>query len=144
MSFAGFKVAGMHTVDVNYNPTANFASSSAATASQNVLYASTVKVVSSALSAAIGATVTYTATVAGNATAGIPTGTVTFYDNGVAIPVGQSITLDGNGKATIQISYPAAGTHKITVVYSGDTNYNPSTSAAISEVIKGSTGNRLV
>ena len=142
-AFPGFASTGTHTVVAIYNPTGNFSASSSSTASQNVLFTSTTTVTSSLLSAAIGQAVTYTVAVTGNS--GTPTGTVTFYDNGVAIPAGQSLTLDANGHATVTLSYAAAGTHKITAIYSGDgVLYSPITSAAITETIKSGSGTRLV
>ena len=56
----------------------------------------------------------------------VPTGTVTFYDNGVAIPTCTSVPLVG-GVATCTVTL-GAGTHVISAVYSGDANFNGSTS----------------
>jgi len=55
-----------------------------------------------------------------------PTGTVTFLDG--ASPVGSGVDLDG-GTATLPISTLTAGTHSITAVYSGDSNYPGATSS---------------
>ena len=143
LSFAGFSAIGFHTVVAVYNPTANFTANSSPTLEQNVLTASTVTVASSAKSASTGQAITFTAKVAG--VGGIPTGTVTFFDNGVAIPTGQSISLNAAGQATLTLTYAAAGTHDITVVYSGDSTFNPaSTASALVEVIKNASGTRLV
>jgi hypothetical protein len=68
--------------------------------------------------------VTFTATAAVGAL-GTPTGTVNFMDGGS--PVGTS-SLDASGVAKLSISTLAAGTHNITAVYSGDTNYASFTS----------------
>ena len=132
---------GAHSITAVYNlaGAGNFATSSSNSLNQNVMFAAAVTVASSAATAAPNQIVTLTASVTG--ADGVPTGTVTFYDNGVAIASAQDITLDATGKAAIQISYPSVGTHKITVVYSGDGTYNPATSAALTETVKvGSTG----
>ncbi len=71
---------------------------------------------------------TYTATVSPVAPAtSVPTGTVQFsIDNN---PIGGPVALDGSGHATsIVLSTPeTAGSHTISAVYSGDTNYKTST-----------------
>jgi hypothetical protein len=66
--------------------------------------------------------VTYTATV--SSTAGKPTGTVTFEDGGVAISTctGVPVTVS-TGVASCAVIYTATGTHSITVLYNGDTNF---------------------
>jgi hypothetical protein len=71
--------------------------------------------------------VTLTATVAPG-TAGSPTGTVNFLDGATQIG---STALTG-GVATFSTSALTAGSHSITAAYSGDSNYNVSTSTAIS------------
>jgi large repetitive protein len=52
---------------------------------------------------------------------GTPTGTVSFMDSLSTIPLGQG-TVSG-GVATLSISSLAMGSHSITAVYSGDTNF---------------------
>jgi hypothetical protein len=56
-----------------------------------------------------------------------PTGTVTFYDNGVSLGTSTVVS----GMATFSTTFGATTTHAITAVYSGDTNYLPSTSSAV-------------
>ena len=74
-----------------------------------------------------GASVTLTATITPSPVGGAQaTGTITFYDNGVAI--GTS-TVSGNA-ATFTLSTLAIGTNAITAVYSGDASHNGATSAA--------------
>jgi subtilase family serine protease len=64
-----------------------------------------------------------------------PTGTITFYDGGAAIP--GNVTLTGsagtlntpaNLYATLTTTFSATGTHAITATYSGDANYTGVTS----------------
>ena len=61
---------------------------------------------------------------------GIPSGTINFYEFGNLIG---TATLNSSGVATIFLPL-SSGTHTITAVYSGDTDYNPaSLTKAISE-----------
>src|SRR6516225_10682669 len=57
---------------------------------------------------------------------GTPTGTVTFFDGGS--PLG-TVTLPFAGPATFTAFGLVAGTHPITVTYSGDANFIGSTAA---------------
>jgi hypothetical protein len=73
--------------------------------------------------------VTFTGKV--SATSGTPTGTVTFLDGTAKLGTG---TLS-SGSATFQTSSLAAGVHNVTVAYSGDTNFNASTSKTLSQTV---------
>jgi hypothetical protein len=74
--------------------------------------------------------VTFTATV--SSSAGTPTGTVSFYDG--ATLLGSGVVNSGVG--TFTTSVLAAGSHSITAVYSGDSNFGAATSNGISETIQ--------
>jgi predicted outer membrane repeat protein len=93
--------------------------------------ATTTKVVPSINPSAVNQSVTFTATV--TAAYGTPTGTVTFLSNGTSIGTG---TLAG-GVATLSTSTLPVGTNSITVMFGGSTDYNASTSPALSEVTDG-------
>ncbi len=80
--------------------------------------------------ALLKAPVTLTATLPSPANP--PTGTVVFMDGGAQIG---SATIS-SGAASITISSLAAGTHNVTAVYSGDTSYQPATSAPVSVTIE--------
>ncbi|MHB1582441.1 MAG: alkaline phosphatase family protein [Acidimicrobiales bacterium] len=86
----------------------------------------------SANPAAIGDTVTYTASVSP-----IPDqGTVSFSDGGSPIAGCTGVPVDAAaGTATCQVTYPAGGSHSIVAAYSGDSLYQPSTSATLTEVV---------
>lgn len=71
--------------------------------------------------------VTFTATVTGPTNAGTPTGTAQFIIDGSNS--GAPVTLDVNGVATLSTSSLTAGSHTITVDYSGDSNFTVSTGA---------------
>ncbi len=77
-----------------------------------------------------GQTVTLTATVIPQ-TSGTPTGSVTFYDGATMIGT-QGLS---GGAAQLSTSSFTAGSHSITVVYSGDTNYQASTSSALLQTV---------
>jgi len=65
---------------------------------------------------------------------GVPTGTITFSDNGTPLP-GGVVVLSG-GAASLGISTLAAGTHTITAAYSGDAWFAASTSAPLSQIVQ--------
>ena len=84
-------------------------------------------VVSSANPSVFGQSVTFTATVTANAPgSGTPTGTVTFMDGSTTLGTG---TLNGSGVATFSTSGLSVGSHSITAVYGGDTDFTTSTSS---------------
>jgi len=67
-----------------------------------------------------------------------PSGTVTFSDGGTPIgsPVsvvsaGASATAFASGTAALPWTFSSTGSHNITAVYSGDTNYATSSATAI-------------
>jgi hypothetical protein len=79
----------------------------------------------------INEAVTFTATVAPNTLTTAPTGTVTFYVDGVA---GTPVTLPTAAPytATYKTDFPTAGKHSVSATYaSGDTTYTGSSSAAL-------------
>jgi len=92
-------------------------------------------VLSSASQAAEGQVVTYSASIS-TTVGGLPTstGSVEFEDDSSPIPScsGQPVS---RGQATCSVSYPTAGTHVITAVYSGDPSRSGSTSAPVIEII---------
>ena len=73
---------------------------------------------------AFGQSITFSADVAVISGLGIPTGSVTFIDGNSVIGTG---TLN-EGVATLTTSNLSVGSHSITAVYSGDNNFNTSTS----------------
>lgn len=94
--------------------------------------ATSTALTSSANPSALTQSVTFTATVT-SSSALAPTGTVTFMDGATAL--GSPVTLNGSGVATLAISTLSAGTHSITAVYSGDANFEGSTSSPLSQVV---------
>jgi hypothetical protein len=106
-----------------------------ATASLTVIKGNTVTtLVASPTSPLAGQTTTFTATVAPattpNPSALAPTGTVMFFVNGVATP--ESVI---NGVATFNTVLTATTGNFVTAVYSGDTNWNGSSSSQLDVII---------
>jgi hypothetical protein len=88
---------------------------------------------SSAESAAFGQSVTLTATVSpGPPEAGIPTGTMTFYDGAAVLDVAP---IDASGRAVLTIRTLGLGDHAITAVYSGDARSSGGRSGSLSESV---------
>jgi hypothetical protein len=84
--------------------------------------------------AAMGATVTFTATVAPVPT-GSSLGTVSFYNGSTLLGTG---TVNSSGVATYTTSSLAVGPESITAVYSGNAGFATSTSSAVTETITAS------
>jgi CSLREA domain-containing protein len=72
-----------------------------------------------------GATLTLTATVA-SATTGTPTGTVSFYDGSTLLGTGTLAAGASGDVATFSTTALGSGSHTITAVYGGDTNFSAS------------------
>ena len=130
--------AGSHTILASY-------SGDAANAASNFSIVETINgggggggttstsVTSSANPAAVGATVTFTATVTGNS----PTGTISFSDSGANIGCA-AVPLTA-GVATCSTAALAQGTHTIVASYGGDAG-NMGSSGTVTEVISGGGG----
>lgn len=93
-------------------------------------------VTSSANPSAFGQSVTFTATVTGEAGAnGTPGGTVNFFDGATQIGSGTLTTVNGHQQATFTTSSLSIGPHSITAVYGGDANFNGGTSPILTQTI---------
>jgi len=90
----------------------------------------TTTVLSSTNPSGLGASVTFTATVANSGA--LPTGSVTFLDG--ATPIGDSV-LDATGTAMLSVSDLTLGTHSITASYPGDANNLASVSAPLTQAV---------
>src|SRR3989454_135881 len=122
-----------HSITATYLGNANFNTSTSAAVSQVVNKANTTTTVASSVNPSVfGQSVTFTATVAAVAPgAGTPSGTVTFLDGATTLGTG---TLSG-GTATLTTSTLAVGSHSITASYGGDSNFNTSTSAVLTQTV---------
>jgi hypothetical protein len=124
---------GSHSITATYNGNATHAASTSSVLTQFVNAAppatTTTTITSSNNPSTFGQSVTFTATVA--TASGTPTGTVTFFDGATNIGSG---TLSGN-TATYTTSALSVGSHNITSVYSGNSNYATSTSSVLIQVV---------
>jgi hypothetical protein len=121
---------GTHSITAVYGGDSNDAFSTSPALSQVVNKATTTTSVNSSASpSTFGTSVTFTA----NVTPSTATGTVTFMDGTLSLGSG---TLTG-GQATFSTANLTGGTHSITAVYGGDTNYSGSTSGTLSQVVNG-------
>lgn len=119
---------GTHIITAEYAGNANNGSAVSAPLTQVIQQATTSLVLTASVNPVVsGQPVVLTATASSNG--GIPSGQVQFLDGGVALGAG---TLSGSGVATLQVSTLTAGVHVITVVYAGDTKYQPANSNALS------------
>jgi hypothetical protein len=130
---------GSHAITATYSGDSTYATSTSLALTQTVnsttKSATTTAVNSSLNPSTVGANVTFTAIVI-SSTAGAITGTVQFYDGGTAL--GSPVTV-ASGSAMYSSSALAQGSHTITATYSGDANYQTSTSPAITQIVNAST-----
>jgi hypothetical protein len=134
---------GSHTVTAVYNGDSFYASSSAAPLTITVARGSTTSAITLSPSSGLQFSAFNMSAQVTAATSNIPTGTFTFYAGATQIGIasidartGMATLLDtlqaaGSFTAAHYLNYGLnAGTYAITAVYSGDTNYAPSTSSA--------------
>ncbi len=122
-------LTGVQQVVANYQGNSFFDPSTSNTVTLPVPLVPTVQLTNDGESFITPAyTVNITVTVT-NANGVTPTGTVQFYDNGNAL--GSPVTLT-KGSAIFSTTAFVAGTHTITASYSGDANYQPTTSNSLS------------
>jgi len=103
------------------------------TAQQTVSKAATTTSVpsSSANPSSAGQSVTFTATVTATTGAATPTGTVTFKDGAATLG---TVNLSGSA-ASFTTNQLTVGSHSITAVYNGDSNFLGSTSQPLSQTV---------
>src|SRR6267378_91562 len=124
-------ITGVYSGDVNFNP------STSAPLTQTVNMGNTTTALTSSVNPSVsGQSVTYTATVTATAPAsGTRTGTVNFQDGGVTIAGCGARAVAVAGTATCVASYAGTGSHPIKATDSGDANFNPSTSAPLTQTL---------
>jgi Bacterial Ig-like domain (group 3)/IPT/TIG domain len=127
--------AGSYTLTANFTPDPSYNntySSATGTVSLTVNKATpNVALISSVNPVFAKNSITFTATVSSSVST--PTGTVTFKDGTTSL--GSAVTLS-SGVATLATSSLAAGSHSITAVYNGDSNFSALTSSAVSETVQ--------
>jgi hypothetical protein len=133
-SFSTSKLSiGTHSISVSYAGNSVFGE--AVSTAQIVTindYTATVGLTASPSTALPNTAVTLNASVAASAGSDVPTGSVSFMDGKTLL---SKVTLAA-GKANLTTSSLAVGSHTITAVYSGDTNFATVTSSAQTVVIR--------
>ena len=134
VSYAG---PGSHTISAIYSGDANFNSSTSPNLTQTVNMGNTTTALTSSANPSVsGQVVTYTATVTANPPAsGTRTGTVDFQDGGVNIAGCGAQRPWSPAPPPVLISYAASASHTISAIYSGDANFNSSTSATLTQTV---------
>jgi len=122
---------GSHSITASFLGSTYFVASASSALTQVVESGTTTVISSSANPSEYGQTVTLTATISHGAL--IPTGTVTFK-GGTAVLA--TVAVGSAGTAAYATSTFTVATHPITAVYSGDSNYAGSTSAALSQKVE--------
>lgn len=129
---------GSKTVTASYQGDTSFTTSTGnTTLTVNTLIGSSVTVASSANPSSAGSPVTFSvniataaAKLASSKAAAVPTGTVSFTDNGA--PLG-SVNAQ-NGVASFSTSALTVGSHTIEATYSGDGNYSGSSGTVVQQI----------
>ena len=127
---------GSHQITAVYAGDGNFTASTTTTPLSETVNqaAASVAIASSQNPAGLGQSVTITATVSAvGPGAGTPGGTVQFVDG--TINVGGPVSLDGSGHAALSLSTLSVGSHNLTAVYSGDTDFTAATSPQLQQSI---------
>lgn len=132
--------AGTQTLTAQYSGDTNY-NASTASVTITVTPASTSVSTPSAYGVAVGQTAVISVAVNTTSYGVAPTGTVTFYANGKALTGTMSYSPSNGsygyyailsaGITTNANAFPTPGTYAITATYSGDANYNGSTSAPV-------------
>jgi len=132
-------LTGTHALTASYGGDSNFPGSVSSPASLTVSKAGTQSLLSSSPNPSIvGQTVTFTATIVPASGSG-PSGTVSFYDGATLLGSGAM----SGGVAAFSTSSLTQGTHSIAASYSGDSNFNGSTSVALSQGVQLATSTGL-
>jgi hypothetical protein len=122
-----------HSLTAVYSGDSIFPASTSTAVVETITKASTaVTVTSTQNPTSYGQSVTFTATVSPVAPgSGLPTGTVTFKAGATSYPAAPI----AGGQATLTLSTLAPGAQSITASYSGDGNFNKSTSLTFSQTV---------
>ena len=127
----GSLATGTHSITATYGGDTSFTGSSSGVLSQVVNHATTSTALTSAPNPSIiNQQVTFTATVIGS-NGGTPTGSATFKQGTTTLATVPLVS----GVARFIRTYSTTGNRSLTAVYSGDTNYLSSTSAALTQAV---------
>jgi hypothetical protein len=134
-----FLTAGSHSLTAIYAGGANWLGSTSAVRTQTVNRGSSATTLTSSANPSLyGQAVTFTATVTTTAT--VATGTIQFRDGSTTLA---TASLDSTGHAAFTSSALAPGNHTMRAVYSGDGNFQSSTSASQTQAVNAGTTTTL-
>lgn len=133
LTLSGLPV-GANSITATYNQTSNFTASSKSLVQQITALNTAVALASTANPAFFTQNVVFVATVGALGSAAIPTGTVTFYIDGVPQ---QTIPLNSAGQAAFGQTFSTAGNRNILAVFNGTSSFNASTSANLVQSVNG-------
>jgi hypothetical protein len=123
---------GTHTITATYAGDANYTGSTSAALTQTFTQGTTTTSIASSVNpAALGQTVTLSATIVPSVSGSAVGGTVTFFDGATAV----GTAYPSNNVAQLAISSLAAGSHSITAKAAGDANFSGSTSAVLTQSV---------
>ncbi len=129
-------LTGAHSISATYTGGGNYLAASSTSVTETVNKAApAVKLSATPNPAALGATVTFTATVSTTTQSVVPAGTVTFFVDSKQAGTGK---LSG-GKATYSTGALLGGAHSISVTYGGDANYSAANSTSVTETVNKAT-----
>ncbi len=117
---------GSHVLTAVYSGSTEFTAVTSTTLSYSIGQVSnavTITATSSRNPSAYGDAVVLSVTLASNIGAAVPTGSVSIVDTSSTTTLG-TITLDSAGAGTLTLPLLTAGSHPLTITYSGDANYH--------------------
>jgi len=124
---------GVHQIVAEYSGDSVYAAATSPAVAIDILPSSTsLTVIPSTATPAIGATITVTGTVTSeNAGATPPSGTLTVNLDGVALGTATLATAASVTSGSVSVTISTGGSHSLQGVYSGDVNYLSATSPAV-------------
>ncbi len=130
--------SGGHNIVAEYSGDKVYQAAVSQPVTINIQPSSTTSIVTPSTSTpASGSTITVTGVVASaNPGNSPPTGTFTVNLDGISQGIATLATLGGKTSGSVSVTVPASGSHTLQGVYSGDLNYNSSTSSAVSFAVQ--------
>jgi hypothetical protein len=128
---ASFSTVGLHSLTAVYSGDANNGGATSAPLAQDVVSPTLTSLTSSVNPSLVNQATTLQVVLTSQNGAPAPTGSATFYSNGV--PIGTATIV--NGVATLSVSFPAIGAYTIKAVYLGDVNNAAAIGGPLTQVV---------